>query len=31
VDVQGAAVQMRDADNDWVITTVEPRELVQRP
>jgi hypothetical protein len=31
VDVQGAAVQMRDADGDWVITTVEPREAVQRP
>jgi hypothetical protein len=31
LDVQGAAVQMRDAEGDWVITTVEPREIPQRP
>jgi hypothetical protein len=31
LDVQGAAVTMRDADGDWVITTVEPREIPQRP
>jgi hypothetical protein len=30
LDVQGAAVQMRDAEGDWVITTVEPREIPQR-
>jgi hypothetical protein len=31
LDVQGAAVQMRDADGDWVITSAEPREIPQRP
>jgi hypothetical protein len=31
LDVQGAAVTMRDAEGDWVITTVEPREIPQRP
>jgi hypothetical protein len=31
LDVQGAAVTMRGADGDWVITTVEPREIPQRP
>jgi SnoaL-like domain len=31
LDVQGAAVQMRDADGDWVITSVEPREIPPRP
>jgi hypothetical protein len=31
LDVQGAAVQMRDADGDWVITRAEPREIPPRP
>jgi hypothetical protein len=31
LDVQGAAVQMRNADGDWVITAAEPRENPQRP
>lgn len=31
VDEQGAAVEMRDADGDWVITSVEPRETPPRP
>jgi len=31
LDVQGAAVQMRDTEGDWVITSAEPRELPQRP
>ena len=31
LDVQGAVVTMRDADGDWVITTVEPRQIPQRP
>jgi hypothetical protein len=31
LDVQGAAVTMREADGDWVITTVEPREIPRRP
>src|SRR5262249_39140100 len=31
LDVQGAAVTMRDADGDWVITSVEPREIPQHP
>jgi hypothetical protein len=31
LDVQAAAVQMRDSEGDWVITRVEPRETVQRP
>jgi hypothetical protein len=31
LDVQGAAVQMRDADGDWVITSAEPREIPERP
>jgi len=31
LDVQGAAVQMREADGDWVITGAEPREIPQRP
>lgn len=31
LDLQGAAVQMRDAEGDWVITSVEPREIPRRP
>jgi hypothetical protein len=31
LDVQGAAVTMRDAEGDWVITSVEPHEIPQRP
>jgi hypothetical protein len=31
LDVQGAAVTMREASGDWVITSVEPREIPQRP
>jgi hypothetical protein len=31
LDVQGIEAQMRDTEGDWVITTVEPRELPPHP